>query len=125
MNGQIRFLDEGIGPDAAHERVLFHQMAMIFEEHYEDIDGLPRERDKLAFAKEQVLRTVEAEAAELPLEIFGPSHEGQTTDLELFKAFFRTFVAARWLSITHTSGQAGGGFPGKFWAACREYSTGL
>jgi hypothetical protein len=47
------------------------------DENKQDINGLPGERHKLAAAEEKVLRTVKAEAAEVPLEIFGPNHEDE------------------------------------------------
>ena len=75
MNGEIRLLDEGVWPDPAHEGFFLDQLTVAPDENKQDINGLPGERHKLASAEEKVLRTVKAEAAEVPLEIFGPNHE--------------------------------------------------
>jgi hypothetical protein len=70
VDGEVGLLDEGVGPAAAHEGFFFDQLAVALEED----DGLAGKGHELPLAKKEVLGAVEAEAAELPLEMIGPSH---------------------------------------------------
>jgi len=107
VDGEVGLLDEGVGPDTAHEDFFFDELAVAFEEDDEEVDGFAREGDELAAAKEEVPGAVEAERTELPLKMAGRIHRARRRILELFKGSFRTFARERRLSMTHRGEHSG------------------
>src|SRR5215203_1542343 len=61
MNGQIRFFDDLVAPDASEKLVFFHQLPVVFDERQQQIESLRRQTENLIRAPQLPVAGVELE----------------------------------------------------------------
>jgi len=52
IHRQVSFLDEALRPDSLHQLTFFEQVAVVFYEHNQQVEGLGSERHRSVLAKE-------------------------------------------------------------------------
>jgi hypothetical protein len=69
--GQVGFLDRGVRPDRLYQLFLGQQAAGIGRQNQKQVEGLGRERDRLAVPQQQPLTRVERDVTELETRFGG------------------------------------------------------
>src|SRR5437868_2909319 len=75
VDGQVLFLDNGVGPDAVEQRPFVENLAAAFDQRQQRLEGLGSQRHRLARAPEQPLYGIQPESAELINSLCCLSHK--------------------------------------------------
>src|SRR5262249_2845890 len=65
VEAQVAFLNEAVGPDAPHQLVLAHDIAVAFDQRQQCLKGLRPERHDRAVTNQQSFHSIQAERTEL------------------------------------------------------------
>jgi preprotein translocase subunit SecA len=90
MLGEIRFFDEGVGPDLSQQFIFFEQVSSILNQDNQGVERLRGQAHLRFVAKQSPLRGMQAKRAELVNRFCLHGHMAFTKALEKLYASLKT-----------------------------------